>query len=52
MTSVSRSSFSLVLCGKCQVTADTLNMLLALDVVVMHKGHNVLVDYSMYMYFL
>ena len=41
MMSVSRLSFSLVLCGKCQVTVDTLNMLLVLDVTVMHKGYNV-----------
>ena len=49
MISVSKSSFSLVLCGKCQVTASTLNMLLALNVTIMHKGHNVLIDYSMSM---
>ena len=32
MTSVSRSSFSLVLCGKRQITAGILKMLLVLDV--------------------
>ena len=50
--SVSRLSFSLVLCGKCQVTAGILNMSLVFDVIVMHKGYNVLVVCSMYMYFL